>query len=199
MSFAARAAATADRLVRHFGEGATATIRSRHSLISTIEGSIVEHLQVDGAHGEGATTLAMRATSVQGLLISGIGFMIAGDATAYTVTADTFADDDELASVPIDPPLSQAAADGAEVTIVQGFVDVNRPCVVTRMRDDQVDNEHVLADDRLVVISLAPGPADVEVSGDITIGGRRYPVKAILPLQPGDTVATLRLHVGTAR
>lgn len=199
MSYAARAMRSVDRLVRHFGEGATATLRARHSLISPLEGSIVETLEVDGPHLQGATTVSLRAASVQGLLIQGVELAIAGDPTVYSVTANVDAEGNALAAIPITPPLQQPAADGAAVTITLAFVDVSRPCAMTKFRDDQVDNEFILADDRLVVISLAPGPVDVEVSGDVTIAGRRYPVKAILPLQPGDTPATLRLHVGTAR
>lgn len=197
--FAARATATADRLVRHFGEGATAALRTRHTLVSTLTGSILDSLEVDGAHVLGAMTLSLRATSVQGILVKGIEFQIAGDPTVYMALQNTEAVNDKLASVPIDPDLQQAAADGAVVTITSAFVDVTRPCAVTKFRDDQIDNEHVLAEDRMVVISLAPGPVDPEISGDVVINGRRHPVKAVLPLQPGDSMAALRLHVGTAR
>lgn len=74
-------------------------------------------LAVNGATAAGATTIALDAGSVNGTLVAGDTFVIAGQTQRYAVTATATASGNAFASVSFTPPLVAAAADNAVVTV----------------------------------------------------------------------------------
>src|ERR1035437_1532927 len=81
---------------------------------------IVEGLKVNGAASSGASTISFRATILTGRLIAGDKFLVAGDTTPYTVSAQVISPPtvDTLTNVPFTPNLAQNEADGAAVTLI---------------------------------------------------------------------------------
>src|SRR5690606_20934621 len=152
MSWAERATASVDRLVSHFGESGTVTVRTRHTLMDALLGSIVSDLELTADHAAGAVNLALAADNLQGELVAGVELSIEGHASAYTVNGSATAVNGMI-TVPISPVLSVPAIEGTEVAISRGWVEATRNCSVRSFRDDQVDGEFILAEDRLVVVS----------------------------------------------
>ncbi|MEI8186095.1 MAG: P22 phage major capsid protein family protein [Chlorobiaceae bacterium] len=76
-------------------------------------------LAVNGALGKGASFISLDASAVTGTLLLGDTFSIAGDSQRYAVVNDTpvTASGNCFAGVQIYPPLAQAVADNAVVTV----------------------------------------------------------------------------------
>lgn len=202
MTWAARAAGTAERLVQHFGQGLTAVVRLQHTLLDISAGGILTELELDGQHTSGSELLTLRATAMEGAIVPGVQIEIAGDATTYEVTGRVSAEGNRLTDVPITPILAATAPDLAAVTITRAWGEVSFPCALTRFLDRDRDGELVKGEDRLAVLSVVDVPDaldHLDRSADVTIGGVRYPIRRVLPVAPGGDPAAVRLHIGSTR
>lgn len=200
MTFAARAERTADRLVRHFGNESTLTVRrSGEALTDPATGGVVSALAVRGTASVGAALITLDANSVFGTIGQGWKFNVAGDGTDYVVQADNTAAANIFTDVSILPVLAAEAADDAVVTITQRYGEWSYPAVRMAFRRDQVDGEHILADDyMLVVSSLGATFEDLQIADSDVVtfaGGDRLNVISAAKLQPGSDLAGWRLHV----
>lgn len=88
------------------------------NVASHVKGSCsVTALLVNGAAAKGAAVINLDAAAVTGTLAVGDSFAIAGDSQRYVVTALCTAAANAFAGVQIFPPLAQAVADNAAVTV----------------------------------------------------------------------------------
>ncbi len=112
----------------------------------------VENLEVNGATIAGSSSISFRAAILTGRLISGDQFVIAGDSTIYTVSAQAISPPtaDVVSGVTFTPNLAHNAADGAAVTLTPVAV-VNVPmALVTHYPPTAVNGGSILQTDRRV-------------------------------------------------
>lgn len=120
-----------ERMVNHFGDGATCTIRRRtgaglRSAVLVLQASIAED----------DTEITITGNAISGRIPAGCAVSIAGDATVYTVAEDAFADPgSQIAVLTVTPAIAQASTVGAAVTVASGAESVY-PCAQHRLSDD---------------------------------------------------------------
>lgn len=196
--YAQRAKATADRLVRRFGGGATATISRPNSLVNRLTGQAYAALAVDGTTSAGAGTITLDAVNLKGVMRKGTTYTIAGDATVYTTSADVTAASGALTGVTFTPVLAAEASDDAVVTITQNGGSYSYVCAVKGFREEDINGTDVKGDDRMVILSLVGEDlTDLSTKDVLTVQGTVEQIQRVLPYQPGDDVSTIRLHVGS--
>src|SRR5687768_12159103 len=110
------------RVIKHFGDRGTVTLRRRHTLLDRATGAGLASLLVNGNQSSGAAVINLRAAKLEGKIVHGVQFTIAGHAQTYTVGAGSVeAASSALAAVPISPVLAQNILDGAVVTITRAY------------------------------------------------------------------------------
>jgi hypothetical protein len=82
-------------------------------------------LALVGAHAAGAATVNLDAGAVTGTLVPGDTFVIAGNTQRYAVTNTVTAAANAFTGVTITPPLAQAYADNAIVTVTLQSKEIN--------------------------------------------------------------------------
>jgi hypothetical protein len=187
------------RLVRHFGDGFTVTIRRRHTLKSqrkgtpTISGTL---LVVNGAFSTGASAIGLRADLLTGKLPKGCKFTIAGNATEYTVGGDVTASGGALAGVSISPVLAANVVDATAVTFTQPYVDY--PSVPVLSGDATLDNLDTgeRQTGRVLRVpattSITPEPGDFVVEGSA-----EQRIADVRTINPGGGAVRYDLVLGT--
>lgn len=195
MTTATAFTAMMDRNVRHFGDRGTVTIRRPHTLKSQRKGEPLATLLVNGAAVAGAATIGLRATQLEGRLVTGCKGTIAGNATVYTTTGVTDAASGVLAAVGITPVLAANAADGAVFTFTQPYADY----AFYRMRGDERSavSEGLERTGRILHLSAQAAPTTPE-QGDFVIeaGGSPEQISAVRPVNPGGGAARWTLMLG---
>lgn len=189
MSFAQRAKASADRLARHYGGGATATITRQSTLYNRSTQAPIEALEVRGAHLAGVTEIDLDATSLAGTLIKGATFTIAGDGQTYTTTADVTAVSGVLNNVPISPELQSDAANDAAVTITEPAATYTYAAAVRSYMEQQIDGTLIQSGDRKVLLSAVGEVVNVDEDDQLTVDGTVVDIVSVQPLKPGSEVA----------
>ncbi len=194
---AAAYAAMMSRNIRHFGDRGTVTIRRPHTLKSQRKGEPIGGtlLLVNGAFAAGAASISLRATQLEGRLVTGCKFTIAGNATVYTTTGQTDAASGVLTAVGITPVLAANAADGTVVTFTQPYADYT----FCRMRGDERSavSDGLERTGRILHLE-AQDATTIPEQGDFVIeaGGSPEPIAAVRPVNPGGAVARWTLSLG---
>ena len=196
MSIVARFRGSQERLIRHFGEAGTVTLRQRHSLRDPSTGSVPTTLAVAGLTAVGSGVIDLDATYLEGSLIPGITFTIAGDATSYTAENTVEAGSNVLSGVAFVPPLATQAADDAVVTLVSTTADTTVKAAVSRFVDEVIDGTRIMAGDRLVILDVKDLSVEVDTETQVVANGTVYQIQDVLPLSPGASNFAMRLHVG---
>ncbi len=100
----------------HIGNRLGFEIFGNQNVGSHVKGTAsVATLAVNGAVQKGATSLNLDATAVNGTLVAGDSFSIAGDPQRYVVAATLTAAGNAFSGVQVFPPLAQDAPDNAVV------------------------------------------------------------------------------------
>lgn len=180
MTVAQRQRLMQHRVIGHFGDRQTVTLRRRHTLMDHATGAILAALLVNGGQSSGAAVINLRAAKLQGRIVKGVQFQIAGDATVYTVGGPVEASSNALAAVQISPVLAQNAADGAVVTITRAYGDHAFPRLRGELIEEDADGAQLARS--LVIYLSAEGAAITPTNGDVVVGlGTIADVKAWAP------------------
>lgn len=196
-STAKRFQRSAHRLLSHFADDNEVTLRRRSTLTNRLTGK-APSLLVKGLTAQDSGLITLDATNLSGTLATGSTFTITGDGQTYSVLADVEASSSELTDVPIDPPLSQAAANDAAVTLTSKYADVTVGAAVTTFSDELIDDTRIQATDRLVLLDLFELGIEVDMTTQVVVGSKVYQIKNILGVEPGLESFAMRLHVGVS-
>lgn len=102
-----------------------------------------------------------------------------GDSFTVTVTRRT---------VTVDP-------DTGGVTGTPTETEYTFPAVVTKFMERDVDGTNIQTGDRMVILDTTGAAITITDDDVLTINGRIVEIKRLMPLQPGDTLSTVRIHV----
>lgn len=196
MSTATRFRRSATRLMRHFSDGATITLRRRHTLKSQRRGTPTVALVVNGAHLAGVSAISLRADLLEGILLAGGKFTIAGNATVYTVQADAEATAAAL-SASISPVLAANAADGAAVTLTLSYVDYTFVGMRGRQDVENIDTGEA-STRRLVHLAGENAPVTPRLTDFIVLDSDPQIIAAIHPVNTGGGVIRWECALGGA-
>ena len=139
---------------------------------------------VSGAAAQGASALSLRAAKVTSAsyLKAGDSFVITGDPTTYTVTADANGSGNVFPGVPISPPLAVAASDGTEVAVTFAG-DASVPAAVVGYPLSLVDGTAIVRGDLRIIIAAPDLPVDLTTLDLVLVNGQP---RAIINIDSAD-------------
>ena len=184
-----------ERRVRHLGQGATASVRKRHSLRSAITGKLPA-LTLAAPASDGATSVIVTGSGLAGAVPPGLQFQIAGDSTVHEVSSAAKVAAN-LITLVLTGALTQAAVSGAAVTITRAYGD--QVALMCRTEFTEADlAESVQADSRRIHLA-ASGITSRPEEGDVLVmaNGDRETIQRVGIIDPtGADVAGYVLQVG---
>lgn len=158
---------------------------------------------VDGAHLAGATTLALRGTTLRGRFLLGDIVQI-GSLTA-TVAAPGASDNDlHRITLPLSAGLSAPLNDGAAVTAIFWAADRSLPAKVEAFPLNLIDGEMVLAGDLRIMVAAKdcgatpPRPQDTVMVSLNGAAEEPYTVQAVIPAMEETYAVAYTLQVRRA-
>lgn len=155
--------------------------------------TITGGLTVFGAVSAGASTITLRARSASGRLIAGDRFVLAGDTTIHTITAQVIAASNTFTPVPFSPPLTQPVADGAAAALFYA-ADVPITARVDGFAENLVDGTLVRVGDLNVMIPGAELMAAPQAVDKIVLDGVVKSIVTVTPVYAAAQVAFWRVQ-----
>ena len=184
-----------DRTLRYFGDESTVTLRKFVSLRNANDGSPLHTLSVNGLTSSGATSIDLDAPGLEGDLLAGVTFTIAGDVTTYTVAADVSASGSELSGVTFTPALVTDAADDAAVTVGK-YLEQTLAAELGVVSSEEADGTLVRMGDRKVWVTAKGSSWVPDEDTDVLIGSERFKVIAARHFDSGGGSQVFELVVG---
>lgn len=161
-----------DSNIRALSGGLKVTLRRTSSLKNRVTGKALGTLSVASAALAGAAAINLTGMNLDGELVLGAKFTIAGHAATYTTTESTEASkatNDVLVDVGISPVLEAPAAQGAVVTITQAYSD-QRYSALRGSVDEGLAEAQIEGRAKRIWLSALGAPR-VPRRGDILIDG----------------------------
>lgn len=154
-----------------------------------VQGALV----VSGAHSAGATTLALRATRLQGRVVPGDKLTLAG--VTYLVTGQVADTGANVIIAPVTPALVAPAADGA--TVAAAWVGERR--IPARQQDygqRLIDGQMILSGDQKITVAAQDLAGDPVPQDQVVLpGGTLMTVVAVFPSRMDGDPITWDLQV----
>ena len=197
MSFALRARASVDRVARHFGDGATITLRRNHTLANGRTGAKITALEVNGTVAIGGTSVNLDAAGLDPGGLLPVGITLTHDGNTYTVaTANVRVNSSGvLSGVAITPALVSEATDGDAMTIATTYKDYTLTAARRHFFEDET-TENITTKDWRFLVSAVGASVEFNTETDAAIfDGQELNVVSVEPYEPGTVRAGLILAV----